>query len=59
MTTESIGRELLDLERQYWQALKDHDTATAMRLTDESCIVAGAQGVMTMKRDSLGKMIHA
>ena len=42
---DTIERELVDLERRYWQALKDKDVAAAMELTDEPCIVAGAQGV--------------
>jgi len=42
---DTIERELVDLERRYWQALKDRDVAAAVELTDEPCIVAGAQGV--------------
>ena len=45
MTTQTVEHELLELEKQYWQALKDKDADTALRLTDESCIVVGAQGV--------------
>ena len=39
---DTVERELVDLERRYWQALKDRDVATALELTDEPCIVAGA-----------------
>ena len=42
---DTIERELVDLERRYWQALKDKDVVAAVELTDEPCIVAGAQGV--------------
>jgi hypothetical protein len=42
---DTIERELVDLERRYWQALKDKDVAAAVELTDDPCIVAGAQGV--------------
>jgi uncharacterized protein (TIGR02246 family) len=45
MTETTIERELGGLERQYWQALKDKDVDAALALTDEPCIVAGAQGV--------------
>lgn len=41
MTTQTVEHELLELEKQYWQALKDKDADTALRLTDESCIVVG------------------
>jgi len=42
---DTIERELVELERRYWQALKEKDVAAAVELTDEPCIVAGAQGV--------------
>jgi ketosteroid isomerase-like protein len=38
-------RELVKLEHQYWQALKDQDVDAALALTDDPCIVTGAQGV--------------
>jgi len=30
---DTIERELVDLERRYWQALKDRDVAAAVELT--------------------------
>jgi hypothetical protein len=51
--------ELLDLERQYWQAIKDHDGDAAARLTDEVCIVAGAQGVASLDKRRLSAMLKA
>ena len=45
MPEATIERELVDLERRYWQALRDKDVATAIELTDDPCIVAGAQGI--------------
>jgi hypothetical protein len=45
MADTTIERELVNLETQYWQALKDKDVEAAIALTDEPCIVAGAQGV--------------
>lgn len=57
MTT--IEKELLDLEKQYWQALKDRNVDTIVRLTDEPCIVAGAQGVGSWDRKSLAEMVNA
>jgi hypothetical protein len=35
----TIERELVDLERRYWQALKDKDVTAAIELTDEPRIV--------------------
>jgi uncharacterized protein (TIGR02246 family) len=45
MAEMTIERELVDLERQYWRALKNKDVEAALALTDEPCIVVGAQGV--------------
>ena len=57
MQTTSLASELLDLEKQYWQALKDKDVDAAMRLTDEECIVTGAQGVSRISRQALSEML--
>jgi len=57
MATEIIERELLGLERQYWQALKDKDVDTVMRLTDDTCIVTGAEGVGRIQRQALAGMV--
>jgi uncharacterized protein (TIGR02246 family) len=57
--TKTVETELLDLEKRYWQALKDQDADTAMRLTDEPCIVTGAQGVGAIDRKTLGAMVKS
>jgi hypothetical protein len=33
MTTTTIEKELVDMERQYWQAIKDKDVNAAMGLS--------------------------
>src|SRR5678815_1504436 len=48
--------ELLDLERRYWQAIKERDGGMATKLTDDGCIVAGAQGVGQLGRSKIGAM---
>jgi hypothetical protein len=45
MATLRIEEELLELERQYWQAMQDGDVETAVRLTDFPCIISGASGI--------------
>jgi uncharacterized protein (TIGR02246 family) len=59
MGTKAIERELLDLERAYWQALKDRDVDAAMELTDDTCIVAGASGFASIDRKGLAKMMES
>jgi len=59
MTEGPIEAQLLDHERQYWQAIKDRDVQAAMRLTDDPCIVAGAQGVARITREAFAGMLKA
>lgn len=60
MATKTIERELLTLERQFWQAMKDGDADAAAALTDEPCIVTGAQGVGAIDRKTfVGMMTDA
>ncbi len=59
MTTTTIEKELVELENQFWQAIKDQDVDTAMRLTDSSCIVSGAQGVASLPREAFAGMLKS
>jgi hypothetical protein len=59
MKSTQIEQELLALERQYWQAMKDRDADTAMRLSDDPAIVTGPQGVMRLDRSTLGGLMKA
>ena len=59
MTSTGIEQELLALEKKYWQALKDKDADTAMRLSDDPAIVTGPQGVLRLDRSTLGGMMKA
>lgn len=52
-----MEQEILNLERQYWQAMKDGDSALAKRLSDDSCLVASASGFSELSADQLAKMI--
>lgn len=54
----AIRQELLALEKQYWNAIKEKDPATATSLSDELCVVVGAQGVGEMDKSELAKMLH-
>ncbi len=48
--------ELLRLEKRFWDAMQQKDAQTAARLTDEPCIVAGAQGVSAIDRQTMAKL---
>jgi uncharacterized protein (TIGR02246 family) len=59
MTTTTVEHELLELEKQYWQAIKDKNAEAAMRLSADPCLVTGAQGVFRVDRKTLGNMMKA
>ena len=48
MTTTAVEQEIVELETEYWRAIRDKDTDAAIRLTDEPCLVAGAQGARSV-----------
>jgi hypothetical protein len=50
-------KELVQLEKEYWQALKDQNVDAALRLTDDPCIVTGAQGVASIDRETFRGMM--
>ena len=57
MNDQKLTSELLELERRYWQALRDRDAETALSLTDNPCIVTGAQGVASLDHEHMRRMI--
>ena len=59
MSNKTTEQELLDLEKQYWQAIKDRDIEAAMRLTDDTCIVAGAQGAGRIDKKTMAATMSA
>jgi hypothetical protein len=59
MTTTTIEKELVELETQYWQAIKDKDTDAAMQLTDDTCVVTGASGAASIDRKAFAGMLNS
>jgi len=56
---ETLKRQLLDLETRYWRALQTKDVDTALALTSDPCVVAGAQGVALIDKDSFAAMMQS
>ena len=54
----NIEDELIALEKQYWQAIQDHDLETLVSLTDFPCFVTGPQGVGTIDKATYEKMMQ-
>jgi hypothetical protein len=59
MTTQTLEAELLELEHKFWQAMKNHDTDVMVELTDDPCLLGGAQGVQLIKREALREMMKS
>jgi hypothetical protein len=57
-TTQGIGAELVGLEKQYWNAIKDRDVSTAAALSHDPCVVVGAQGVGELDKSTLTKVLQ-
>jgi hypothetical protein len=45
MTSQAETEALLQLERQFWEAMQRKDGPAAARMTADACIITGAQGV--------------
>jgi uncharacterized protein (TIGR02246 family) len=56
-TTNSVEKELLELEKRYWQAIKDKDVDTALQLSDDPCVLTGAQGVGSLDKKTMAAMM--
>lgn len=57
MTPQAAEKELVQLEKRYWQALKEKDVDTALRLTDDGCILTGAQGIARIDPETFKSMM--
>ena len=55
--SNTIETEILDLERRYWQAMRERDVRTAVSLTEFPCLIAGASGVRSVDQASYEKML--
>ena len=58
MAKATANDELMQLERQYWEALKNKDPKTAMALSDDPCLITGAQGYGSYSTKQLGAMMN-
>ena len=56
MTTTAVEQEIVELETEYWRAIRDKDIDAAVRLTDDPCLVAGAQGVHSLDHEAFVEM---
>lgn len=52
------SNELVQLEKKYWQAIKDQDAKTCAELSADPCLVIGAQGVGSYTRQQMRDMME-
>jgi hypothetical protein len=53
----TVEKEILDLEKRFWKSMKDKDIDAALQLTDDPCIVTGAQGVARIDKQTFAKLM--
>ena len=54
----ALRNELLNLEQKYWNAICKNDSTTAAALSDDTCLVVGAQGVSELRRSMLKELMN-
>jgi ketosteroid isomerase-like protein len=59
MTSQTVEQEIRELEGQYWSAIRDQNVEAALRLTDDPCIVTGAQGVASIGHEAFKSMAQS
>jgi len=56
-TERQTGKEtLLEVEKRFWDAMRTKDAGTAAQLTDDGCIIVGAQGVSAVDPKTMGTL---
>ena len=55
-STSTHEQELMDVERRFWNAMQEKDAATASTLTDDQCVIVGAQGVSAIDAKTMAKL---
>lgn len=56
MPATKNDQAIRDVESAFWDAMQSKDAAAAARMTDDKCIIVGAQGVSAIDAKSMGKM---
>ncbi len=59
MNAAKIEKEILDLEKQYWQALIDKDFNAAISMTHFPCTVTGPQGAKVINEAQYRQMLNS
>ena len=58
-TTTTREQEIIDLETQFWNAIRDGDAAAASSMINDPCLVTGGQGHTAIDRETFAKMMDS
>lgn len=53
---KALTKELIDLEKRFWQSMVDQDSDAAVQLLDEPALMVSAQGAMQFDHAAYRKM---
>lgn len=59
MPTTTREQEIIDVETQFWNAIRDGDAAAASSMVDEKCLVTGAQGESAIDPAMFARMMES
>jgi len=54
-----MERQIIELEKKYWQGMENHDYETVKNLTRFPCIVAGKTGIRSVDEANFKKMFES
>ena len=57
MQATEVNQEIIDLEHEYWRAMRDRDAKAALALTDDQCLLAGSTGVSALPPGQFEQML--
>lgn len=57
MVNQALEQEVIALETKFWACMKEKDVETATSMTNDPCILTGAQGVSSMDKATFRKLM--
>jgi hypothetical protein len=54
-----MEKQIIELEKKYWQGMENHDYETVKQLTHFPCIIAGKNGVQSVNKNKFKKMFES
>ena len=56
---QASSKELINLEKKFWQSMVDEDTDTALTMLDEPSLMVSEHGLMQFNHDDFRKMAES